>query len=86
MANHKSSAKRARQDILKNEKNSVKKTTARSVIKKVRDAITAKDKETAAKLLPSAQKLLARLAKHGIIKPGTAGRKVSRLSGQINAL
>ena len=86
MANHKSSAKRARQDIKKKENNKVKNSAAKTAVKKVRQAIQENNKEEAQKLLPVAQKLLDRLAKHGVIKAAAAGRKVSRLAGQISNL
>ena len=86
MANHKSSAKRARQDVKKSATNTAKSSAARNAVKKVREAIAANDKDSAAKLLPSAQKLLSRLAKHGVIKSGSAARRVSRLAGQISKL
>jgi len=86
VANHKSSKKRARQDIKKNQNNRVKNSETKSTVKQIREAISGKDKEKALSLLPKTQKLLDRLAKHGIIKTGTAGRKISRLSSQINKI
>ena len=86
MANHKSAKKRARQTIAKNAINTEKRSAAKNLVKKVRDAIANKDKTTALELLPKTQKLLDRLAKHGILKPNAAARKTSRLASQANEL
>ena len=86
MANHKSAKKRARQSIVRNERNSVKRTVTKNALKALRTAIESKDKATASSLFIGAQKLFARLSKHGIIKPNAAARKTSRLANQINNL
>lgn len=86
MANHKSAKKRAKQTIAKNAINTEKRSTAKNLIKKVREAIVNKDKATALELLPKTQKLLDRLAKHGILKSNAAARKTSRLATQVNEL
>ena len=86
MANHKSAKKRARQTIVRTERNVERKSATKNVVKAIRTAIDAKDKETASGLLVKTQKLLARLAKHGVIKHNTAARKTSRLASQINSL
>lgn len=86
MANHKSSEKRARQDIKKNLANKVNESKTKSAVKKVRDAITAGDKKAAAAVLKTAQAELRKLAKTGVIKANTAARKTSRLASQINGL
>lgn len=86
MANHKSSEKRAKQDIKKNLANKVNESKGKTAIKKVRDAITAGDKKGAAELLKSAQAELRKLAKTGVIKLNAAARKTSRLASQVNGL
>lgn len=86
MANHKSAKKRARQSIVRNERNTVRRSVARNALKAIRTAIDTKDKATATSLLAGAQKLFARLSKHGVIKPNAAARKTSRLASQINNL
>ncbi len=83
MANHKSSEKRARQTPKKTLRNKVAESKAKTIVKSVKAAIEEKDLTLAAKLLPQAQRLLDRLAKIGVIKRQTAGRKVSRLASQI---
>jgi small subunit ribosomal protein S20 len=86
VANHKSSEKRARQDIKKNLANKVNESKGKTAVKKVRDAITAGDKKAAADLLKTAQAELRKLAKTGIIKLNTAARRTSRLASQINSI
>ncbi len=86
MANHKSSEKRARQDIKKTAVNKMAESRAKTAIKKVRDAITSGDKSVATTLLVTAQSELSKLAKKGVIKLGAAARKTSRLALQINNL
>ena len=84
MANHKSAKKRARQSIVRNDRNTVRRSVTRNALKAIRTAIETKDKAAATSLLAGTQKLLARLAKHGAIKPKAAARKTSRLTSQIN--
>ena len=86
MANHKSAEKRARQTKVRTARNKSQESSVKSAVKKVRAAIEAKDKATASKLLQTAQSLLARLAKTGVIKDNTAARKTGRLASQINKL
>lgn len=86
MANHKSSEKRAKQDIKKTLANKVSESKAKTAVKKLRDAITAGDKTSAAELLKSAQAELRKLAKTGVIKLNTAARRTSRLATQVGSL
>lgn len=86
MANHKSSEKRAKQDVKKNLANKVNESKSKTVVKRVRDAILAGDKKLASEILKLAQGELRKLAKTGVIKLNTAARKTSRLASQINSL
>lgn len=86
MANHKSAAKRARQTTKRTMRNKVVTSETRTVIKKIRTAIEGKDKETATSLLTKAQRQLDVMAKNGIIKSNSAGRRTGRLAAQINKL
>jgi small subunit ribosomal protein S20 len=86
VANHKSSEKRARQDIKKNLANKMNESKSKSAVKKVRDALTAGDKKVAAEALVAAQAELRKLAKTGVIKANTAARRTSRLATQLNGL
>lgn len=86
MATHKSSEKRAKQDIKKTLVNKMNESKSKTTVKKVRDAITAADKKSALELLKAAQGDLQKLAKTGVIKKKTAARRTSRLASQINNL
>jgi small subunit ribosomal protein S20 len=83
---HKSAKKRVRQTVKRTEMNKVKTTMARTVLKKFKAAVDAGDKSKATELLTTSQKLLARLAKVGIIKPNTAARRTSRLATQVSKI
>jgi small subunit ribosomal protein S20 len=86
VANHKSSEKRAKQDIKKNLVNKVNESKTKTAVKKVRDAITSGDKKIALDSLKTAQAELRKLAKTGVIKTNTAARRTSRLASQVNSL
>jgi small subunit ribosomal protein S20 len=86
VATHKSSEKRAKQDIKKTLVNKMNESKSKTTAKKVRDAITAGDKKSAATQLQAAQSDLQKLAKTGVIKKKTAARRTSRLAAQINNL
>ena len=86
MANHKSSEKRAKQDIKKNLMNKINESKAKTAVKKVRDAVVAGDKTLAADTFKAAQAELRKLAKNGVIKANAAARKTSRLASALNSL
>ena len=86
MATHKSSEKRARQDIKKTLVNKMNESKSKTSVTKVRDAISTGDKKAASLLLKKAQGELQKLAKTGVIKKTTAARRTSRLATQINNL
>ncbi len=86
MANHKSAKKRAKQSIVRTERNKSRRTEMRSAVKKIRVAIANGEKEVAMNLLPEAQGTLRRLAKNGVIKKNTAARRTGRLARQIAKL
>lgn len=86
MANHKSAAKRARQTTTRTLRNKIITSEARTEIKKIRTAIEEKNKEAASGLLVKVQRHLAIMAKKGIIKTNSAGRRTARLANQINGL
>lgn len=86
MANHKSAAKRARQTIVRTERNRFFKTRLKNVTKDVLTAVDAGDKETAATAMKAANKTIHHCVSKGILKKGTAARKVSRLQIKVNAV
>ena len=83
MANHKSSLKRIRQEKKRAEHNHYYAKTMRNAVRKLR-AMT--DKDEAAKLYPSVQKMLDKLAKTNIIHKNKAANIKSSLAAHINSL
>ncbi len=86
MANHKSAAKRAKQTIVKTERNKFFKSRIKNVTKSVLKAVEANDKEAATTAMKDANKYLHHCVSKNILKKGTAARKVSRLQAKVNAL
>lgn len=86
MANHKQTAKRAKQTIVKTERNRFYKTRIKNITKAVLVAIDANDKGAAIEAMKSANKYLHHCVSKNILKQGTASRKVSRLQLRINSL
>jgi len=86
MANHKSAAKRARQTIVKTERNRFFKARIKNVTKSVLAAIEANDKEAAIAAMKEANKYLHHCVSKNILKKATAARKVGRLQVKVNAL
>lgn len=86
VANHKSSEKRAKQDIKKNLVNKTNESQMKTSVKKVRDAIIAGDKKAAGEFFKTAQAELRKLAKTGVIKLNTAARRTARLAAQVNGV
>lgn len=83
VANIKSAAKRARQNLRRRKRNLLVKTTVRATIKEVRASLKAGDKEGARKALAQAVTLLDKAASRGVFHRNNASRKISRLSSQV---
>ena len=86
MGAHKSTLKRARQNLDRRMRNKSAKTRMKNVIKKVRLAVTEKDKESALTQLDSAKSAIGKAAKKGVIHKKRAARKISRLSKLVNTI
>lgn len=86
MANHKSAEKRIRQTERRTEVNRDRVSRIRTFIKKVEAAIAAGNKAEATEALKAAQPEVMRGVSKGVLKLGTASRKVSRLSARIKKL
>jgi len=86
MANHKSSIKRIRQTIVKTERNRFYKTRLKNIVKDVRSAIEAGNKEEATAAMTVANKQIQTFVSKGILKKETAARKISRLHKAVNAI
>ena len=79
MANHKSALKRARQNIVRRERNKTIRTKARNLEKKV---FVAKEEgnENIIDIFKEAQSAIHRAAKKHIFHKKTAGRKIAKLT------
>ncbi len=86
MANHKSALKRMRQTKKRTERNRFFRTRMKNIIKAVREAVAAGDKEKAVEALKVANKRIHEYVSKGIIKKNTAARKVSRLHKLVNSM
>ncbi|MBE7471413.1 MAG: 30S ribosomal protein S20 [Anaerolineae bacterium] len=84
MANIRSSAKRARQNLKRRAHNRYFSATARTFVKKARAQIEGKDVETAAETVRQAIKALDKAAQKGIIHRNNAARRKSRLVRALN--
>jgi len=72
LANHVSALKRARQDIKKRDANRAQKSTMRTAIKCVNEAVVAGDQNLANEAMVKATSLIARAGKKGILHANTA--------------
>jgi len=86
MASHKSSIKRIRQTIVKSERNRFYRTRLKNIVKDVRSAIEAGNKEEASSAMTVANKQIQTFVSKGILKKETAARKISRLHKAVNAI
>ena len=86
MANHKSAEKRARQTIVRTERNRFYKTRIKNLTKAVRVAVEAGDKEAATAALKDVNKSFHVYAGKGILKKNTAARRISRLAKLVNSV
>lgn len=83
MANHKSAAKRARQDEVKRLRNRYYKKSARTAIKKLRDMT---DKKEANGFLPKVISMIDRLAKKNTWHKNKANNLKASLTAHVNKL
>jgi|TARA_B100001750_G_scaffold245627_1_gene265732 small subunit ribosomal protein S20 len=86
MANLKSAKKRIRQTARKTGYNRVSISKIRGSIKKTELLITGSKKEEAKTSFSKLQSAISKGVKKGVMKRGTASRKISRLSAKIKAI
>lgn len=86
MANHKSSIKRIRQTIVRTERNRFYRTRLKNIVKDVRSAVEAGNKEEAAAAMTVANQQIHKFVSKGVLKKETASRKISRLHKAVNAI
>ena len=86
MANHPSAEKRNRQRIKRTTRNRAVKSSVRTQVKDVREALAAKDPKAAQEALALAVKALDKAAGKGVLARKAASRKVGRLAHQVHLL
>ena len=86
MPNTSSAKKRMRQDAVRRARNRSTKSSLRTQIRKVREAITAKDLETSQTEFRVLVKKIDQAAAHNVIHANSAARTKSRLSHAIKGL
>jgi small subunit ribosomal protein S20 len=86
LAHHKSAIKRIKQNAKKNARNKHVSSTLKTYIKRVREAVEAKDKEAATVALNEAIPVIDKSATKGVIHSANASRNVSRLTKLVNSL
>ncbi|MFH1420291.1 MAG: 30S ribosomal protein S20 [Planctomycetota bacterium] len=86
MARSLSSQKRLRQSVRQAERNQSRRTQIKSKVRKVKDAIIARDVDAAEKAFREAACVLDRNATRLTLHPNTAARRKSRLAKRLNAL
>lgn len=86
MANIKSAQKRAKQSLVKREKNKTRKSAIKTAIKKLLDSIEQKEASaTIQSLFRTAESQLARAKSKGTFHANTVARKVSQLAKKVAA-
>jgi small subunit ribosomal protein S20 len=84
LANHKSAAKRARQSVKRNQRNTTALSSVRTFERKLRTAIADGDKTGAQEALRAYMSKVSKAATKGVMHAKTAARKLSRLSKQTS--
>ena len=84
MATHKSSEKRARQDLKRRLRNRSNMSAMKTAMKKVREAVESKDLTNITELLRQAQSTIAKTKKKGSIHKNNMARRISRLAALVN--
>jgi small subunit ribosomal protein S20 len=85
MANIRSAKKKARQDILRYNKNIARRSLIKTVTKKVLEAIDENNVQLAQELLRNAESIIARAKGKKVIKRNTAANKISSLAKKVAA-
>ena len=86
MANHKSAIKRIRQTRKRTIRNRFVRSTMRTFIRRVREAVATGDKTVAAGALVDAVRKIDKAASKGVIHRNQASRRVSRLTKLVNGM
>jgi small subunit ribosomal protein S20 len=86
VAHHKSALKRIKQNKKRYERNKHVRSTLRTFIKRVREAVAAKDDARAKESLAAAIPVIDSAASKGVIHRSNASRNISRLTKLVNTM
>ena len=86
MAHHKSALKRIKQNEKRRLRNKHNKSTLRTFIKRVREAVESNDAAGAREALAAAIPVIDKAASKGVIHSSNASRNVSRLTRLVNTI
>ncbi len=86
MPHHKDAIKRMRQNADQRSRNRHYRSTMRTRIKQVREAVEAGDHAAASASLPAAVSIIQKLAGKGVIHNHQASRRVARLYKAVNGI
>jgi len=86
VANHKSALKRNKQNAVRYARNTHIRSTMRTLVKQVREAVAAGDQQAAQAALQKAIPYIDKTAAKGVIHKATASRKISRLTKLANSV
>ena len=86
MAHHPSAVRQQRRSVRRQAVNKKNKSSLRTQIKKIRELVEAKDKDSAKKLLPEVFSSIDKTVKKGTIHKNKGSRFKSRLSRQVESV
>jgi small subunit ribosomal protein S20 len=86
MANTKSAKKAVRQIARRTADNKARRSSMRTSVRKVEEAIATGNKDAAQAALREAEPIMARTAQKGLLHRRAASRKVSRLAKRVSAM
>jgi small subunit ribosomal protein S20 len=86
MANTSSAKKNVRKMARKTAVNKARRSSVRTFLRRVEEAITAGDKTAATAALKQAEPALMRAVTKGVFHKNTASRKISRLNKRVKAI
>jgi len=86
VANHKSAAKRARQNEKRKLRNRARRSRVRTLVKRFRTAAETGDVEAARAGFAAAERELRKAASKGVLKKPTASRRISRLAQLLHRI
>jgi len=86
LAHHKSAIKRIKQNKVRNERNKHVRSTLKTFIKRIREAVAGNNTTVAMEALAAAIPVIDGAATKGVIHKSNASRNISRLTKLVNTL